>query len=179
MRRDLLQRFPDDSTADDVYAACRAAEVGGRIALSLTPVMELRAAQGPLEFCRHKHRKALGYLREVRRFLPRVRRMQGPAAAAFQFRAALLAALPLVALVAVAAGLLLSAKSPLAAGLMTAVIVAPVAGVPFPERVRALGVLGWLPLVAVIITSAVIVGPFCKQTSAYPSFGPRRGQQAA
>ena len=67
MRRDLVTRFPSDALVDDLHAACRAAEVGGRIALVSARVTELRAARGPVEFVRHKHRKARGYLREVRR----------------------------------------------------------------------------------------------------------------
>jgi len=77
-RRWLIDRFPQDVVADDIYIASHANTLGGRtIYLEDTLVKEMRCPKTYSEFISHKFRKSNAYLRETLRFLYRLPEMKG------------------------------------------------------------------------------------------------------
>ena len=75
-RKGLLEKFPENVVADDIYVAFEAATKGKRVVYSpAVKVYELRSARTSAEFLRHKFRKSNAYMLEVLRFLPKVFRM--------------------------------------------------------------------------------------------------------
>ena len=68
-RRDLMDRFPDDVIADDVYITAMANTRGHKtVYCPRAVVKELRTPQSLPEFFRHKFRKSNAVLRELMRF---------------------------------------------------------------------------------------------------------------
>lgn len=69
-RRELLDRFPDDVVADDIFIAFHAHALHYRVVYSRhARAIETRSAQGMEEFIPHKFRKSNAFLRETLRFL--------------------------------------------------------------------------------------------------------------
>ncbi len=70
-RKNLIQQFPLDVVADDIYLAFLAQSQKKRVIYSQEVVaQELRAPQNFSEFLFHKFRKSHAYIKEVLRFLP-------------------------------------------------------------------------------------------------------------
>lgn len=77
-RRWLIDKFPQDVVADDIYIASHANTLGGRtVYLSDALVTETRCPKTYSEFLSHKFRKSNAYLRESLRFLYRLPEMSG------------------------------------------------------------------------------------------------------
>jgi cellulose synthase/poly-beta-1,6-N-acetylglucosamine synthase-like glycosyltransferase len=77
-RRELLDRFPGDVIADDVYVAMKANADGHRTIYSREArAIELRCPRSLAEFLPHKFRKSNAFLRETLRFLYRLPEMPG------------------------------------------------------------------------------------------------------
>ncbi len=69
-RRGLLEEFPKDVVADDVYVGFLANSLGHRVVYSRQAIVEeLRGPSGISEFLSHKFRKNNAFLRETLRFL--------------------------------------------------------------------------------------------------------------
>ena len=72
-RRELINQFPDDVIADDVYIALAAHVTGLTVGFcEEAAVYEMRGARSISEFFPHKFRKSNAYLREMLRFLYRL-----------------------------------------------------------------------------------------------------------
>ena len=77
-RRELLDQFPDDVVADDIYIAFVCHLAGkGTIYSRYARAVELRNPHNLSEFLPHKFRKANAFLRECLRFLYRLPEMSG------------------------------------------------------------------------------------------------------
>ena len=76
-RRRLLQRLPEDVIADDVHVALAARAQGRRVGMIDADVVEMRAPCDLRALFGHKVRKGAAYIREVVRFLPRLRGFRG------------------------------------------------------------------------------------------------------
>ncbi len=75
-RRNLLERFPDDVVADDVYIAFLANSMRYRTTYSRYAIAtEMRVPRSYPEFFSHKFRKSNAFLRETLRFLYRLPEM--------------------------------------------------------------------------------------------------------
>lgn len=69
----LLEKFPNNVVADDIYLAFWAQSKGLKVAYSSKVLaFELRAPQDLEDFIRHKFRKAHAYIKEVLRFFPKL-----------------------------------------------------------------------------------------------------------
>jgi cellulose synthase/poly-beta-1,6-N-acetylglucosamine synthase-like glycosyltransferase len=178
-RRSLVERFPDDTLADDVYVACRGAASGTRVAFVDVETIELRAAITGLDWFRHKVRRTRGYLREVFRFLPDVSRMARPEI--FLWRAAALTLGPAIGAasiaLAIAGGGIEIVVS--AAGLALLAAACP------PNLARANRMAAALPAVTLpfwtlaIATSALVTYPFVRQTAQHRKVPTRAGRVEA
>jgi len=77
-KRDLLQHFPEDVVADDVYLAYLANTLGYRTVYSPAALAhETRGGRRTAEFLPHKFRKSNAFLRESLRFTARLPEMSG------------------------------------------------------------------------------------------------------
>jgi biofilm PGA synthesis N-glycosyltransferase PgaC len=77
-RRQLLQLFPEDVIADDIYVSFLAHAQGCRVVYSRAcQAVELRGPETLQDFLAHKFRKSNGFLRESLRFLYRLPDMRG------------------------------------------------------------------------------------------------------
>jgi len=77
-RQGLLQRFPDDVVADDIYVAFLANTLGFRTIYSRQAIaLETRNPRDYSQFVPHKFRKSNAFLRESLRFLYRLPEMKG------------------------------------------------------------------------------------------------------
>ena len=77
-RRTLMQSFPDDVVADDVYIALLASAKGYRVVLSRrAKAIETRGPQDLSQMWAHKSRKSNAYLREFLRFVYLLPQMNG------------------------------------------------------------------------------------------------------
>jgi len=77
-RRGLIERFPEDVVADDVYVTFAATAKGKRVIYSRNAwAWEMRAANSLGEMFRHKFRKSHALIKELLRFLPKAFRMKG------------------------------------------------------------------------------------------------------
>lgn len=77
-RRWLIDSFPEDVIADDIYIASHANMLGGRtVYLQDAIATETRCPKSYGEFIAHKFRKSNAYLRETLRFLYRLPEMSG------------------------------------------------------------------------------------------------------
>lgn len=77
-RRGLIERFPEDVVADDVYATLTVNVQGKRAIYSRKAwAWEMRAANSLGEMFRHKFRKSHAVIKELVRFLPQVFKMKG------------------------------------------------------------------------------------------------------
>ncbi|MCX8069657.1 MAG: glycosyltransferase [Thermodesulfovibrionales bacterium] len=75
-RRGLIDRFPTDVIADDIYIACQANINGAKtVYLHDALVTETRCPKTHAEFLAHKFRKSNAYLRETLRFLYKLPQM--------------------------------------------------------------------------------------------------------
>lgn len=75
-RRGLMERFPEDVVADDVYVAMLANTLGFRSVYSRRALsVETRTPQSYSQFLPHKFRKSNAYLREYLRFIYRLPEM--------------------------------------------------------------------------------------------------------
>lgn len=166
-RRGLIDRFPHDAAADDVFTACEAARQGGRCALVSSQTQELRSAVTLRGWIAHKHRRAVAYLREVFRFLPGVGRMRGQMQAVFLWRALALTAVPPLLMALILAGA--AAAGPWVSAGMAAGFLALSAGPRFHERpgggvVVALALPIWLVCIS---TAALLSYPFVRLDASY------------
>lgn len=170
-RRLLLDEFPADTVADDVHIACKAAVAGTSVALVDVEVRELRSPETGVAWYRHKVRRTLGYLREVRRFVPLSGRMSHPMREIFLWRAAALTLGPIV-------GTALVVAVPWLAGiggtlLLVLLGAAAVAAIAAPEARRGEGSLEVVYALAVPISillvtaTALVLYPFVRQTASY------------
>ena len=95
-RRRLLTALPTDVIADDVHIAFSALAAGGRVGFADVIGVELRSPGDLQELFLHKLRKGRALLREILRFLPRMRRMRPAARRIFLWRAAQILLAPLL-----------------------------------------------------------------------------------
>ena len=160
VRRELVGAFPVDAIADDLFVACRAAAAQARVVVAGPLVSDLRAAAGPIEFVRHKYRKATFYLTEVARAVPALGGRPGAAARAFQVRLLLMAALPLAALAVLALGFAAWAAAPGVTTIAAGVLLSPGIGLRLPAFMRALGGVSWVVLTGLVLLAAVASWPF-------------------
>jgi glycosyltransferase involved in cell wall biosynthesis len=172
-RRRLVDQFPEDVVADDIYVALAAAASGRRTVLADVVVTEQRSPVALPELFRHKLRKTDAYLREIFRFLPRASAMPSPARAIFLWRAAHLTVLPvLVALGVLGAAL---ALSPDVLPARLHLVLAAAAGVlllasvwGLARRASPLLVLAHGILLAAVTLWALVAYPFSRQTASFP-----------
>ncbi len=165
-RRDLIDAFPADVVADDVYVVCRAAEQGARTTLAGSEVVELRAAADLYGWYRHKVRRTLGYLREVLRVAPALRTMAGPMRAVLLWRLLALTVAPSMGLVVSVTAAYLTGIPLLAAAVL---LLAAGAGRSL-DKERRPPVLAAVALPAwtfVIMLTALILYPFVRLTATY------------
>jgi glycosyltransferase involved in cell wall biosynthesis len=169
-RRSLVDRWPDDAVADDVYVACRAAETGQRAALLDADVEELRSAATLGGWLRHKVRRTLGYQREVLRFLPAAARMTWPMRLVFLWRAVALTAGPPLACAALLAIALALPPLVVAAAALVAIAAGAIPRVPSRGRtiVDALIAMSLPCWLVVVTTAALVMYPFVRQHASYP-----------
>jgi len=77
-RKGLIERFPEDVVADDVYTTLVASAQGKKAVYSHNAwAWEMRAANSLREMFRHKFRKSHAVIKELARFLPMVSKMKG------------------------------------------------------------------------------------------------------
>ena len=167
-RRTLLDRFPSDCLADDVYAACQAAATATRVALADVTVEEIRAPLSLRQYTHQKVRRTLAYLREVLRFLPSVVQMARPMREVFAWRAVALLGAPILglALGGISVSVLFHSTSP---QVMTGVLVLLVAGsVGVWRKAKGGAILVLLPVVTVVVlTMALLSYPFVRQVACH------------
>ena len=175
-RRDLLEEFPEDVVADDVYVALLAATSGAEVRFLDLRVEESRCPRRLGDLYRHKLRKADAYLREVWRFLPRWPAMTPQAREIFIWRAVHLLAIPLLSLIGAAAAVAWIVSTGLL-GMATVLVVVCgvlVAGHLLRHRTATDAFLA--PALIVLLSAVVLVAlvrhPFSKQTANYPKIAP-------
>jgi cellulose synthase/poly-beta-1,6-N-acetylglucosamine synthase-like glycosyltransferase len=170
-RRVLLPTFPADVVADDVHVALTAARQGWRVGFVRAGVTELRAPANLRQFVRHKFRKADGYLREIRRFLPQAQAMPSPARELFLWRAAQLMLVPVlvaVSLVALAGWVITdghAAASPLVAVSVALLLLAP--SVTWRPAAALLWGLALGIILSMVVLAAFIASPLWRQSACY------------
>jgi cellulose synthase/poly-beta-1,6-N-acetylglucosamine synthase-like glycosyltransferase len=77
-RKDLLDKFPLDVIADDIYIAYLANTLGYKVVFSKKAIVgERRSPSGSIEFIRHKIRKGNAFFRENLRFIYLIPEMPG------------------------------------------------------------------------------------------------------
>jgi len=157
--------------ADDVHVALAAARRGWRVGFVRADVTELRAPADLRQFLRHKFRKADGYLREIRRFLPQAQAMPSPARELFLWRAAQLMLVPVLVAATLVALAGWGITDGHAAGL-------PLVAVPVALLLRAPSVT-WRPasallwglalgiILSLVVLAACIASPFWRQSACY------------
>ncbi len=183
-RRSILpDGFPRDVVADDVHVAFAAAAAGFRVAFVDRTVRELRAPRTLGALVRHKIRKGDAFLREIARFLPRVREFPRPARGVFLWRAAQAFVFPFAALGAAASGVAwtVSAGPATAAWAAAAACAALVADFVF-TRSRLLVAAALGALLAATLLAALVGLPFARLRPLYrkvPTPHPTRGEPAA
>lgn len=168
VRRDLVDRFPLDAAADDVHVSCAAAAGGARQALVEADVRELRSAITTAGWFGHKVRRTLGYLREVMRFLPLVRRMPYPMAFVFIWRAIALTVVPPLLLAGLAVtiyalgwpAVMAAASAPLAAQLANGLR----PGTMVSRQLSAVALPFWT---LAIVNAALVAYPFYQPRASY------------
>jgi cellulose synthase/poly-beta-1,6-N-acetylglucosamine synthase-like glycosyltransferase len=175
-RRDLLDEFPEDVVADDVYVALLAAASGAEVRFLDLRVEESRCPRRLGDLYRHKLRKADAYLREVWRFLPRWPAMMPRAREIFIWRAVHLLVIPLLSLVGAGAGVAWIASTNLV-GMATVLVAAcgVVAACHLLRNQTAIDALLTPPLIALlsaVVLVALVKHPFSKQTANYPKITP-------
>ena len=167
-RRRLLERFPVDVVADDIFVALSALAAGWRVGFQDALVTEMRSPLSIGELFRHKVRKSDAYLRELFRFLPRAGGMAPRARAMVRLRAAHMILAPLLfggATAAVVVGPGSVATAFVATGLVAVAAVAV-------GHARQLAVAPALIALGVFLTTALCVAlvtyPFAQRTACYP-----------
>ncbi len=166
VRPGILDRFPDDTIADDVHVACLAMAAGAVVGYVPAAVIERRAPHSLATLVVHKHRKADAYVREIVRFLPSVGRMTRPARTVFLLRATLICLVPLVLLGGTAWGLWIGVGAAVAPGHLG--VAAGGAGAALLTRIgRGTVLLATLAMLLAVVAAAALIGqPFSKQTAA-------------
>jgi cellulose synthase/poly-beta-1,6-N-acetylglucosamine synthase-like glycosyltransferase len=160
--RDVLAHMPEDTLADDVYVTCRAMLAGRRIGhAGDATVVELRSPRTLRALVRHKYRKADAYLREIVRFLPKVRSIPRPMRTIFLWRAALLTLVPLLGIVGATAAIAAMATSLVA--IVGAAIVTLLLFIIPSARGFALAAL-----LAAVSAAALLMHPFSRQQASFP-----------
>lgn len=167
-RRSLVDRFPADVVADDLYVSFAAAAAGDSIGFADVDVLELRSPRDAREFFAHKRRKAAAYLRELFRFAPAIRRMPAASRIGFIWRGLQLTVAPVLGIAYCLGVAIELAARPWLAGLAGLLALACLAGWRRSVGTPALASVRLVALLTIVVLSTLVRYPWVRQTASYP-----------
>jgi hypothetical protein len=175
----MIDQFPADVVADDIYTTWEAAIQGYRSAIADVNVTEFRTPENMRQLFGHKARKACAYFREIFRFIPELSRMGRPARSVVLFRMGQMLILPSLSAIIflIALHWIWTAWLPIfnwsawliPAGVFTFFLFWLMKVYNF----RPLQVLSLALLIDVILLASLVIYPFFTQTASYPKVGAR------